>query len=145
MRLAGGVGVPSDHPSAPEVVMVPLPPPEPEGHLSSAGWPSGSAPGDGADIPSSPAASYASTFDSVLTMDPGWDFVEVLTKRESRIVECSALVSDYPIRVWDELPTHAIVMPIQLASEDRLPSAVLILGLSSRLKFDQQYKVFTVR
>jgi len=158
LRRAGGVGVPTNHPSAPEVVAVTLQPPVPEGIdltftpvstplPSDRTFTDSFATADGFTTPShaagSPVPSTASTFESTAAaMDPGWQFADVLVTRKSVVVDCKYMVQDYPVRAWAQLPGHAIVVPISLNSDDDLPGAVMVLGLSPRLEFDHDYEVF---
>lgn len=46
--------------------------------------------------------------------------------------------------VWDELPNAAIVVPIANDSDDGVASAVLVIGLSIRRPFDEDYESFVV-
>jgi hypothetical protein len=78
----------------------------------------------------------------VADLDPGWGFAEVLTHRRTVTIDCSQLIQGYPVRVWESLPTEAVVMPISLNSDDGLPAAVLVLGISTRLDYDQTYRLF---
>lgn len=145
LRYAGGVGVPTDHPSAPEVITVPLrttsdarrtsvsaPSPLPmltESHLSH--------------LLDSPAQSSASTFESNIgSLDPGWQYADVLSTSECVVIDCEVLVQDFPVRAWEDHPTQAIVVPLSLKSDDGIPGAVLVLGISPRLEFDPQYRDF---
>lgn len=74
-----------------------------------------------------------------------WPLAEALQAREPLIVrDCSKLIRGYPTRVWDELPTSAIVMPIMPNAEGISPCAVLVLGLSCRLDYDSDYQAFHV-
>lgn len=132
LRLAGGIGVPDEHDSAPEVVSVSLVDDE--------------TPVPGAlvaeDPTGSPANSYASTFDSVASADPGWGFANALLSRNTATVDCAELIDGYPFRVWDCLPSQAFVIPISLASDEGLPPAVLVMGVSPRIKLDPTYNLF---
>lgn len=58
------------------------------------------------------------------------------------VQDISALIKGYPVRAWDELPTAAVVVPLNLNSEEGLPGAVLVLGLSCRLDYDASYAEF---
>lgn len=75
-----------------------------------------------------------------------WPIREALQcKRLILVEDISILIKDYPIRVWDELPNAAIVVPISSDSEEGIPSAVLVLGLNIRRPFDEEYESFIVR
>lgn len=74
-----------------------------------------------------------------------WPFKEALQTRRIVLVEdCSALIAGYPIRIWDELPTSAVVIPIANDSDEGVPSAVIVIGLSIRRPFDEEYESFLV-
>jgi len=74
-----------------------------------------------------------------------WSIREAIVTREPVIVaDCSSLIQDYPVRVWNELPTSAVVIPIFHNHEQKIPSLLLILGLSCRLAFDNDYELFIV-
>lgn len=74
-----------------------------------------------------------------------WPLLEVLRTRRPVVVrDCSKLIEGYPIRVWDELPTAAFVMPVVSNAEGGLPDAIIVLGLSCRLAFDAEYQAFLV-
>jgi hypothetical protein len=115
LRYAGSVGVPDSHPSAPEDVAIN------HGALTSeATTPLGSPP---AEWP--------------------WPFAEAMRTHAPVLVEnISELIKGYPVRAWDELPDAAVVMPLNLDSEEGLPGAILVLGLSCRLDYDATYAKF---
>lgn len=74
-----------------------------------------------------------------------WPIREALQCKSLILVEdVAGLIKDYPIRVWDELPNAAIVVPISSDSEEGIPSAVLVLGLNIRRPFDEDYESFIV-
>jgi hypothetical protein len=74
-----------------------------------------------------------------------WPFAEALQTRRIVLVEdCSSLIAGYPIRVWDELPTAAVVIPVASDSDEGVPSAVIVIGLSIRRPFDEDYESFLV-
>lgn len=122
------MGVPDNHETTPEVIW--LNDVHPGGQNSDM-------------VECSVTGSTASTFGAHNMPDPGWSLSEVLRTRQSMVVDCSDLIADYAPRAWDELPTRAMVIPVTLNSEEGLPGAVLILGLSPRLTFDDTYAVFT--
>jgi hypothetical protein len=59
------------------------------------------------------------------------------------VEDCEDLIKDYPVRVWGELPSSAIVVPLSVGHQ-ATPSLVLIIGLSCRLRFDEDYELFIV-
>jgi len=75
--------------------------------------------------------------------DNQWPFVLALhTGNPVYVEDCTALIEGYPIRVWDDSPTSAIVIPIARNTDTGVASAVLVLGLSCRLRFDESYESF---
>lgn len=60
------------------------------------------------------------------------------------VEDCRSIIEGYPIRVWDELPTKALVIPIAHDSEGGLPNAILVLGLNVRRPYEADYKAFIV-
>jgi hypothetical protein len=61
------------------------------------------------------------------------------------VEDCSSLIEGFPVRVWDELPNAAVVVPIANDSDEGIPSAVIVIGLSIRRPFDDDYEAFLVR
>lgn len=79
------------------------------------------------------------------TETDSWPFKEALQTRRIVLVEnCSALIAQYPTRIWDELPNSAVVVPIANDSDEGIPSAVIVIGLSIRRPFDEDYESFLV-
>jgi hypothetical protein len=58
------------------------------------------------------------------------------------VPNCSAIVEGFPVRVWDELPTAAMVIPVVRFTDAGLPPTVLVVGLSDRLPWDGVYQAF---
>jgi len=157
LTLSGGVGVPEGHPSAPAKIAMKIGKPR-ESRTSNAGpFSSG--------LISSPTMSFVSSISNSLSAmseplarsatpeiipeegEPNnhdhWLLREALQSRRLVLVEdCGALIDGYPIRVWDELPDSAIVVPIANDSDEGIPSAVLVIGLSIRRPFDEDYESF---
>lgn len=74
-----------------------------------------------------------------------WPFLDLLLAHKPVVVRnCSNLIKGYPIRVWDELPTSAILLPVVSNAEGSWPVAIIVLGLSCRLPFDAEYQAFLV-
>jgi hypothetical protein len=74
-----------------------------------------------------------------------WPLKEALQSRRLVLIEdCAALIEGYGIRVWDELPNAAIVVPVSSDSDEGVSSAVLVIGLSIRRPFDDDYESFIV-
>lgn len=159
LTLMGEVGVPAGHPSCPAKLVVQLNSKQQEPRSSNAGpFTQG--------LVGSPTMSYVSSLSNSLStkseplvtrgaalemMSEGnetgstarWPFREALQSRRLVLVEdCDSLIEGYPIRVWDELPHSAIVVPIANDSDEGVPSAVLVIGLSVRRPFDEDYESF---
>jgi hypothetical protein len=58
------------------------------------------------------------------------------------VENCSELIEGYDIKVWDELPNAAVVIPIANDSDDGVPTAVMVVGLNIRRPFDDDYESF---
>lgn len=150
LHLAGDVGVPDNHPSAPAQLSMTLTSRSREGRPSNAGPFTH-------NLTSSPTMSVFSTLSGpaarsstpsddldMQVADP-WPFREALQSRRVVLVEdCSTLIEHFPVRVWDELPNAAVVVPIASDSDEGIPGAVLVIGLSIRRPFDEDYQSFIV-
>lgn len=160
VTLAGQIGVPEGHTSAPSKIHLKLGTKPREGRLSTAGPFS-------QNIMGSPTMSFVSSIsaphstrsdplviragtptldgsdESMPSISDQWPIREALQSRRLVLVEdCSSLIEGYPIRVWDELPNAAIVVPIANDSDEGVPPAVMIIGLSIRRPFDADYESF---
>lgn len=81
--------------------------------------------------------------DAVKAAVDQWPFRDALTSKRLVLVEdCLQLIEGLPIRVWDDLPTSAVVVPIANDSDEGTPTAVLVIGLSIRRPFDEDYESF---
>ena len=161
LTLMGKIGVPDGHPSAPPKLSVSLGSKHREGRMSAGPFSQG--------LLGSPTMSFVSIASNQLSArsDPvgvrggtpdensegshptnghsteQWPFREALQSRRLVLVEdCASLIEGYPIRIWDELPNAAIVVPIANDSDEGVPSAVLVIGLSIRRPFDEDYESF---
>nr|XP_019006639.1 uncharacterized protein I203_00231 [Kwoniella mangroviensis CBS 8507]OCF70100.1 hypothetical protein I203_00231 [Kwoniella mangroviensis CBS 8507] len=145
VRLAGAIGIPDDHPTTPSSLSINI-----RTRLRSDATSFRTAPRSptssilssmsGGPIPSAPLSGEEGS-DTAETNQ--WPIREALASNRLVMVEnCQGLIHDYPIRVWDELPTAAVVIPIANESDDGVPSAVLILGLNLRRPFDEDYESF---
>lgn len=146
LRLAGKIGIPDNHPSTPSTFNLVLNPKQREPRASLI------------HMPGSPTLSIMSSLSgnnkrtSTPSEDGGmklgldsWPIREALQSRRIVLVEdCSALIEGYPVRVWDELPNAAVVVPINNESDDGVSNAVIIIGLSIRRPFDDDYEQFLV-
>jgi len=169
LRFAGGVGVPADHPSAPETLTLTCPSSASDiGAMLADAFPSQATPQTTPRSPdvstlSAPSDTSAAIVrkplprllgDHAVASGPGsgtqqlkgsqWPFMDVLATRQPVLVEdIGSLISGYPVRIWDALPDRAVLLPITRNSED-MPTAVLVLGLSCRIDFDEDYEAFLV-
>lgn len=92
-----------------------------------------------------PSAPEVITLERGKIDDEPWPLAEALSTHRTVVVEdIGELIRGYTARVWDELPSSAVVIPLVLNSEQGLPGAVLVLGLSCRLKYDASYAAFIV-
>ncbi|GMK53719.1 hypothetical protein CspeluHIS016_0103050 [Cutaneotrichosporon spelunceum] len=153
LRYTGGVGVPDGHPSAPARCTVELLPGEQPTEEMMASAFTALETQTGARPNFSSLRRVIFNTDDIDHSTPDehqpaparqWPLAEVLQARRPIVVrDCSRLIEGYPLRVWDELPTSAIVIPISDCDTD-FPGAVLVLGLSCRLPFDTEYQAFLV-
>ncbi|AFR96575.2 hypothetical protein C343_04702 [Cryptococcus neoformans C23] len=149
VTLVGRVGIPESHPSTPSSMSFTI---RQRRGSSINRFPQG--------LNSSPAMSLISSTGGISHIPLGdidegesepyptpelkhWPIREALQCKRLILVEnVAGLIKDYPIRVWDELPNAAIVVPIRSDSEEGIPSAVLVLGLNIRRPFDEDYESF---
>lgn len=121
LRFAGGIGVPEEHPAVPIALDVPVMTSVVEGL------------GMGAAEPSRTRQQV---------QEP-WPFVQAIESGKPVFVQdCSGIVEGFPVRVWDELPSSALVIPIVRFSDAGLPTTLLVVGLSHRLPYDNVYQAF---
>lgn len=155
LTLAGSVGIPEGHNSTPRKLKVSLdmrPSAGRSGLAHMSGSPtmsvisslSGNQTQRVSRISSSPSATPVDEEMRGSEMDI-WPLKEAIQSRRLVLVEnCGALIKDYPIRIWDELPQAAVVVPIANDSDEGVPSAVIVIGLSIRRPFDENYESFLV-
>ena len=134
LHLEASSGVPENHPSAPQSMSL------------SVGVKPRSSFGPNAERMSSPTLSAISALSSGsgrrvhTSYDNAWPIRKALATRQCVIMDdCRDLIRDYPVRVWDELPISAIVVPICSESSMDTPEAVLILGINIRRPIDAEY------
>lgn len=58
------------------------------------------------------------------------------------VPDCSGTIEGFPVRVWNELPTSALVIPVVRFTDAGLPRTVLVVGLSDRLPWNGVYQAF---
>lgn len=154
LTLAGSVGVPDNHPNTPSTCSVTLNMRQREsraGIHNLTGSPTLSVISTlsgGAKRTSTPSQTHTSDGEDggglKLNLD-AWPFREALqTRRIVLVDDCSSLIEGYPVRVWDELPNAAVVVPISNESDEGVPSSVIVIGLSIRRPFDDDYESFLV-
>lgn len=133
--LEHSIGVPENDPSAPKHLTVKVP------SKSKSIFGSNTA---GLSSPTLSAISALSSgsarIHQYVDASHAWPIQKALATRQCVVVnDCRELIKDYPIRVWDELPISAIVVPICSDSSTEIPESVLILGLNVRRPFDAEY------
>lgn len=147
LNLAGSVGVPEGHASTPSSLTVTLNSRQREsrsGLSHITGSPTMSIVSTVSGAPQRSFTPLSSDEDMRSTVD-SWPFKEALQSRRLVLVEdCSNLIEGFGIRVWDELPNAAVVVPIANDSDEGIPSAVIVIGLSIRRPFDEEYESFLV-
>lgn len=155
LRLAGAVGIPEGHSSTPNTISIqmsnksgrdPRAPVGPFAHTIT-GSPTMSAhsSASGTNGQSQSATGAQSPDDDMRGAVESWPIRDALISKRLVLVEdCMQLIQGFPIRVWDDLPTSAVIMPISNDSEDGALGAVLVIGLSIRRPFDDDYESFIV-
>jgi signal transduction histidine kinase/CheY-like chemotaxis protein len=70
-----------------------------------------------------------------------WPIARALATRQCVLVDdCTELIADYPLRVWQALPTSAIVIPICSETSHEPARGVLIMGLNVACPLDVEYE-----
>lgn len=138
LTLGDSMGVPKDHPLLPAEITVSInKPPRCLGGLNPA-------------TTSSPTMSLISALSNATEDDDAsvvrpeeWPIKELLRSRKNIVVDdCSTLIDGFPIRSWGAPPEQACLVPICNESSSDLPTAVLIVGLNVRRKFDHEYQTW---
>jgi signal transduction histidine kinase/FixJ family two-component response regulator len=135
LNLESSLNVPTGHPSAPQRHTTIIGP-KPRTHF-----------GLNSDHLSSPTLSAISALSSgsgriqhTIDETASWPIQKALSTRQCVVVQnCKSLTRGFPLCVWDELPFSAIVVPICSDNSSEIPEAVLILGLSVQLPFNEEY------
>jgi hypothetical protein len=150
LRLAGAVGIPDGHHSTPNLLTVQMPaksardsraPVGPFAHAIT-GSPTMSV---GSSLSGPPNSATPISDDGMKGAAEYWPLRDALVSKRLVLVEdCMQLISGFPVRVWDDLPTSAVIVPISNDSEDGALGAVLVVGLSIRRPFDEDYESFIV-
>ena len=69
-----------------------------------------------------------------------WPILKALTTHQCVLIDdCRPLIEGYELRVWDQLPVSAIVVPVCSESSMEIPESVLILGLNVLRPLDADY------
>jgi hypothetical protein len=155
LRLAGAVGIPEGHASTPNTISIQMPsksgrdsraPVGPFAHgLTGSPTMSTGSSVSGASARPHSAAGTQSPDDDMRGAVDAWPIRDALISKRLVLVEdCMELIKGFPIRVWDDLPTSAVIMPISNESDDGALGAVLVIGLSIRRPFDDDYESFIV-
>lgn len=141
LKLVGSIGVPDPHPSMPLSLSINLAPRKNNAPFTH--MPNSPTMSIVSSLSTKDAPTTASEDVSARVVVDSWPIKEALQSRRLVLVEdCSSLIRDYPVRVWDELPTAAVVVPIANDSDDGIPNAVIVMGLSIRRPFDDDYESF---
>ncbi|ODO09252.1 hypothetical protein I350_02852 [Cryptococcus amylolentus CBS 6273] len=130
------VGVPDDHPSAPQSVPVNI--------RSQTTY------GVSPSRPASPTASMMSAQSAnnnrvchIADQSQSWPLEKAISTRQCVFVEdCSRMITGFPIRQWNEPPTSAIVVPICSEGSHDVPGSVMIFGINIRRPFDPEYELW---
>ena len=146
LHLAGSIGIPEDHPSTPRSIHLTLNKPRDRSSVVfgfSHSFPQSPTFSTMSSAAGSMPRSNSPSAGSDAEQATHWPFKEALHSRRLVLVEdCSVVVEGYPVRVWDELPNSAVIVPISSDSDEGIPSAVLVVGLSVRRPFDDDYEAF---
>jgi signal transduction histidine kinase len=106
---------------------------DPDGHHARLAGTAGTEPGKAASAPVVPLDS---------DMDQGWPLAAAF--RGQDMVELTDLASRFDAALvgpWAEPPNMAVILPLR-SNKGNEPFGLLVGGVSSRLKFDEQYKSF---
>lgn len=145
LTLAGSVGVLDNHPSTPASLMITLNNKPRSGLSHMTGSPTMSVISSLSGGQVRRAETGTPSEDGLHLNLDAWPFREAIQTRRIVLVEdCSAIIDGYPVRVWDELPDAAVVVPIASDSDEGVPSSVIVIGLSIRRPFDDDYEQFLV-
>lgn len=137
LNLETSVGVPEGHDSVQQTVILD------KAHRSSSINPNA----DRLSSPTLTAISHLSSgsgrrYATTSTTSTGrqWPILKALSTRQCVVLEdCSDLISGFPVRIWEELPISAVVVPICSEQSSDVPDAVMIVGLNIKRPFDQEY------
>ncbi|WRT68535.1 uncharacterized protein IL334_005512 [Kwoniella shivajii] len=149
LRLAGSIGIPDEHPTTPSAITMDIRQRMRGSAASSRSRPrspslsvmSGHSHSD--TQTSHAGTSVHSEEDESSFYLKQWPIREALASNRLVMVEnCQSMIDGFPLRVWDELPTSAVVVPIANDSDEGIPSAVLIIGLNVRRFYDDDYEAF---
>lgn len=132
LTLQGTVGVPEDHESAPEKVLIRID--------TSAQWYSSRD----SDSSSAPSASPSSAQQSGPDRAGIWPFHEACTsKKPVFIADLGGRADGFESRGWPDPPIHAVMIPILVEGDaNALPRAVLIVGLNPRRPWNDSESCF---
>ena len=135
LQLESTIGVPSDHPAAPNTLTIEVAPLRNPSHRGS----------NGLSSPALSAISNASMANTsrirLSSFAESWPIAMALSTRQCVLVEdCSSIIDGFDVREWDHLPMQAIVIPICSEMSSDAPRSVVILGLNLRCPLDEAYE-----
>lgn len=148
MKYRGSIGVPKGHASAPSLVELTMPPKLPENVASDAfhaprlkrnrhGSFDTPTPVGRVSVPTTPLGE-----EETPDLMP-WPFREALESGHPVIVpDCSEVIRGYSVRVWESLPRSAIVVPLKRDAPERMSKGLMVIGLSTHLRYDKDYEQF---
>lgn len=135
MQLESSIGVPDNHPSVPAKMSLQLP------NLRSQSSQRGSNAFSSPTLSAISNLTNSSSRVKVSYMTKSWPIATALATRQCVLVDdCSALITGFPLREWDEMPYQAIVIPICSELSTDTPRAVMIMGLNYRCPLDTAYE-----
>lgn len=128
-RLGGSLGVPANHPCAPQEVVLEID--RPDDSVNSA---------EALRNKAKPTTTVLPHLDANQDKMTQWPLKEVIQGRRAVLVEDIApLIQGFEPRGWDVLPTKAILLPVCNDMSSEIPDGVLILGLNRRRMYNQAY------
>lgn len=126
------IGVPDDHPSAKDEIIISYTPPRPLRATPGLSSPTLSAISALSHATSRLKHSDEKTF---------WPIGQAITERSMVVMnDCTGLIEGYELRQWDQLPDSAIVIPFCSDMSFQTPRAVMVLGLNSQCPLDEPYE-----
>lgn len=120
MNFQGAIGVPYNHPFSPTESYIDLKP-----------------------VASRQSTTSGDSSNTTTTKEWSWPFEEACFKREPLFLEnLGGLTAGLEPRGWDDLPRHAVIVPIFAEVGQVVPQAVLVVGVNTRGAYDALYTTF---